>query len=218
MKKIIFAAALASLAGILYADQALGADGAYVSLRGGVGLMADQDDDNNYGLTKSSDVGTAFMGALGRQVGDARIEAEVGYLSNNIQSVQAEGFVLPGTTTGTTTAIPIMLAGFYDFRNMGSETFVPYVGAGLGAVHIHENIESDELGLTEKGTNFVFGYTFMAGFNAALNQSFSAGLGYQFLGTTEGSYNLFNSAGASIPYNDNYYNNLIMANLTYKFS
>ena len=61
MKKIIFAAALASLAGISYADQAVNTDGPYVSLRGGVGLMADQDDDNNYGFTKNSAFRPSFF-------------------------------------------------------------------------------------------------------------------------------------------------------------
>jgi len=229
MKKIAFLAALASLTGVSFAAQADNVNNTYLSLSGGVGFLSDQTDDN-LNVTKTFDVGPAFDVAIGHRLDAGRVELEVGYLSNHIKQLTVDGVSLSsqGDTSGTTSAVPIMLAGFYDFNFQHNRSFIPYVGAGLGVVNVDEVTHttlSDNSGnnfqVNENDHNLLFGYELMAGFNTYFNQNFSMGLGYKFLGTTRGAYQAnYSLNGNAIPvtYHDNYFNNVVMVNLNYDFA
>ena len=102
--------------------------GPYVSLGAGVNLK--QDLDVKSGGNLQSEVGPAFVGALGYGFGNGfRAELEGNYYNNKFNKVSgASGFSSAG---GREQLYGVMVNGYYDFNGL-IPMVTPYVGIGAG--------------------------------------------------------------------------------------
>lgn len=78
---------------------------------------------------------------------------------------------------------------FYDF-NMLDPSFVPYIGAGLGAAYIDYAITDPNFSTTFQGedTTWVFSYQLMAGVAFPIGDGMSMSLGYKYFRTEDFTY------------------------------
>ncbi len=158
----------------------------YVSGFGGVSWMNNMDASETYiydalGEDSSTDLGSglALTGAIGCDYGSYRLEAEVGYQTNDVKSLGAvhNGDVVSwptneaGTTTttrramtGDVSVLSLMGNGYYDI-DLGSKVeLYATAGIGIAQVSFHDVTNATDIGGTSGA------YTFTAnpdpGFNA----------------------------------------------------
>ena len=173
----------------------------YVSGFGGVSWMQNMDSSDTYqyaapehNYTENTDLGSglAVTGAIGCDYGSYRLEAEVGYQTNDVKSraYYDNGVVFewPTNSLGTTTtdrvamkgdvsALTLMANGYYDF-DLGSKVEL-YVTAGVGVAQVSwHNVTNvtdvidgeDGVSVLEPHNGVSLPYTFAAnpdpGFNA----------------------------------------------------
>jgi len=162
----------------------------------------------------SMDLGVRWDIGIGYEFTDNfRVQLETGILHNNLDNwsgtvVDTIGLFsgIPGATanfdesdsSGHLRQIPIMVSGIYEF-DMGdgdrtdkgagaSWRFKPYIGGGIGAVHIDSDMEIDRtLDLGHSGNDWVFGYQAMAGIEYEITDNWFVSISYRFLGLTEGN-------------------------------
>lgn len=182
-------------AGILAAPSLASAVTPYVRMSGGAGLM------NNVGYrftaqdkveTDKMHAGAAVEGAFGIKTGRFRVEAAVGYQSN-----QVDQFTLKGTGYGVNnglTSTPesgdekwtysiqsYMVNGFVDFN--ADSKVSPFVMAGAGIANImnKELTPADAFGVTVLGTsNGVFAWQVGAGVGVQASDNITIDLGYRY--------------------------------------
>lgn len=134
----------------------------YVGLSGGMSFLNDSDvggastgnvDFDNGGF---ANVSLGYLPPI-RGFGNFRVEAELGYHYNSIDTVQLGATT--GTSRGNVQMYSYMANLYYDFR--GSTRWAPYVGAGAGGASV--NIDrSSSLALTGD-SDHVLAYQLMAG-------------------------------------------------------
>lgn len=118
--KLVLFVALAMGAGVATAS----AQGMYAG--GNLGVNYTHDGEfAGLGVETSFDVGYAVGGYIGIDMGSYRLEVELSYRANDIDTIG--GIAFPPSSI-TTTAL--MANAFYDFDS--GSAFVPYVGAGAG--------------------------------------------------------------------------------------
>ena len=120
---------------------ALGSEGAtYIS--GSIGLPSvDLDITSIDGTRVGVEVegGFLFAAALGRRLGDVRLEGEVGWQRNDFRksAVLPESNVGYVATNGDLSMVSLLLSGYYDIDIGASIT--PFIGAGLGLANVKVN-------------------------------------------------------------------------------
>ncbi|MGH7044031.1 MAG: OmpA family protein [Acetobacteraceae bacterium] len=126
--------------------QAQPVTGPYVSLGAGVNLKQNLDVSSGRGGSLQSDVGPAFVGALGYGFGNGfRVELGGNYYNNKFNK-GANGFSAAG---GNEQLYGPMVNGYYDFNGL-IPMVTPYVGIGVGYQFANEQ------GLKEYGSNGSF--------------------------------------------------------------
>jgi opacity protein-like surface antigen len=154
---------------------------AEIYLSGNMGFTSASDADIKAGSEKgemSFDDGFAMTGALGQTLGSAaRVEAELGYRVNDIDSVSIDGL---GTVAdgGDMTTMSLMGNAFYDFATESS--FTPFIGAGVGVASIETDIDSGD-----SDDDTVFAYQVAAGASMAVNKNLNIDLQYRYFATDD---------------------------------
>jgi len=113
------------------------------------GLNIAHDADTNTGQIMTMDLGFGFGAFVGGRVTpNVRLEGEIGYRSNDLES-------LGGTAAGgDVTSLAFMANGYYDIPVQSA--VIPYVGAGIGVADVEMN------GL-RNDSDTVFAFQLMAG-------------------------------------------------------
>ena len=133
------------------------------------------------GATVDYDKGYSFSLMLGYALGNGlRLEAEGGYINNGFQEINVRTpgvFVTqlePGENKlgGDLSALALMMNAYYDI-NLGGN-LVPYVGGGLGAADLSNEMKSTAGDLLVDGADCIFIY------------QIGAGLGYKISGYSSG--------------------------------
>ena len=131
--------------------------------------------------TVDYDKGYGFSFMLGYALGNGlRVEAEAGYINNGFQEINIE---MPGAFVtqlesgenklkGDLSALTLMMNAYYDI-DLGS-SLVPYVGGGLGAADLSNEMKSAAGNLLVDDTDCIFIY------------QIGAGLGYKISGYSKG--------------------------------
>lgn len=122
--------------------------------------------DNGFGITG------AFGGTLGN---GARLEAELGYRSNDVKDLTAFGITVP--IEGDVSSVSFMGNAYYDFAT--SSSFSPFIGGGIGFA----NVEVNDTATTEDDT--VFAYQLAAGVGFAINEKLTLDLQYRYFATSD---------------------------------
>jgi len=116
------------------ASTAFAAEGMYVKVFGGLGILADStlSEPGFTDVEMESDAGFNFGGAVGYGIGMARIEGEVAYRLNSLDAFSSMGLSVPGD--GDFEAVSFMANAYLDIIPSGNIS--PYIGGGIGAATV----------------------------------------------------------------------------------
>jgi len=192
MKKKIFALLACGPLAFALAGTASAQQGIYVSGNLGISIVGDQtvsgvdEGEGPWSDETSLDTGFAIHGAVGYNFDIARAEFEIGYSTNDYDTLDSQDYGqedLDGDLTATT----FMANAYYDFKN--SSAFQPYVGAGIGLAIIDINdLKGSSWDADEPAVNVddtVFAYQIMVGVAYVINPNISIDLSYRYLGTSD---------------------------------
>ena len=161
-----------------------------------------------FGFTQRFNDGFNVGVRAGYEWGPLRFEEEFRYMQNGISSVG------PIKTTGNREAYAIMTNAIYDFT-LGFPV-TPHIGAGLGAVVLHDGWGVKGFGTVASNTDVEFGYQGIAGIRYNINPALAFDVDYRYLGTTDPSFRTVGAAGA-IKYSSEYSSHSVVASLSLRF-
>ena len=172
---------------LMLASSVFAADGVYISGNIGLTILNDSDLTSSAapGVTVETefDAGLDVYGAMGFVVGQARIELELAYRINDIDSFTSGVTVSGG---GEVSALSGLVNAFYDIKTDSKIT--PYIGGGLGVAYVEiDNLLLSFNGITIPGNedDTVFAYQVGGGIAYAINDKMTADLGYRYFATED---------------------------------
>lgn len=150
----------------------------YIGIHGGVAIAADSTLSGGIldGGSANFGLGPQFNLALGRHLGDFRVEGEVGYQTNDLDSIDYPGGSI-NNIDGHFDALSIMFNGYYDIQLWKGIDL--YIGGGVGAAGDHLSTSGPYANLPG-GTDWVLAYQAMAGVAFQIADGVDLDLGYRF--------------------------------------
>lgn len=182
----------------------------YVSGNIGISWMSDADVDDIIGITDvlNADVelgfssGITLLGAFGCDYGDYRLEGELGYQANDVDSVSFDVFIPRDgedididdsvDLEGDITILSLLVNGYYDIDLGGGVELSPTVGVGVAQVSMDDvnfdmpdevPSELDEIGLDISETTFA--YQAGIGLGIPLGSNIMLDARYRYFATTD---------------------------------
>jgi len=140
-----------------------------------------------------TNTGFGVSGAVGYRFSDARVELEVGYNYNDVDSITVND--LEASVDGSVDTWQFFVNGYYDIPT--NSRFRPYVGGGVGLSILSANDVSTvvpplgEVSLDDSSTSFVF--QLKAGVGYDFSENFNAFVGYRLYGIPGQSFEFFGS-------------------------
>ncbi|MEM6780456.1 MAG: porin family protein [Pseudomonadota bacterium] len=159
----------------------------YLSAYLGLNTIEDQDYSNSAVPVNGeieSDSAVSFAGALGFRLNRSiRVEAEVGYSSSDLSSINTNAG--SGPLNGDMEALTFMLSGYSDFDL--DWPVVPYIGAGAGFGLFDSNIRDGGSGFTQNssGDDWSFIYQVGGGLKYHMSEDMSLSGGYRYIGASD---------------------------------
>ena len=161
------------------------ATGWYGSVNAGVAIVPDSDLDMTVNIPDffvgslaaelAYDTGFTFGGAVGYMMDNFRVEGEIAYQTNDIDSLSAYGESVP--LNGDMSALTFLVNGYLDFATGGP--FTPYITAGIGYSNVDVEIEG------ESEDDNLFTYQIGAGLGYAMSETVTLDLRYRYLGAED---------------------------------
>lgn len=147
----------------------------YVSVSGGLGLMNNSSED---GFDDAMEYNTGYLvnGAVGLKGDHGRIEAEVGYHRNGVDSYYGS----PQSDTDVS-VWSFMANGYLDY-DMKDQGIAPYVMAGIGLADASIQSETEEYGDT------VFAWQVGAGVGIRATENVAVDVGYRYFKPSDVSW------------------------------
>ena len=197
------------LVAVAFTATGYGAD-KYVSGNIGISWMSDADVDDIVGITDALDAdlelgfssGITLLGAFGCDYGDYRLEGELGYQANDVDSVSLDVLipdVIDGEDIdidesadleGDITVLSLLVNGYYDIDLGGGVELSPTVGVGVAQVSMDDvNFDEDvpdvfdEIGLDISETTFA--YQAGIGLGIPLGSNIMLDARYRYFATTD---------------------------------
>jgi len=130
------------------------------------------------GVEISFDPGWGFNGAVGYDMGEIRVEGEIGFRLFDVDEITVFPFP-PISVSDDVTALTFMVNGYYDMETPNSP-WTPYVGFGLGFLDISIDITG---GGSFSETEFAYQGMLGLGYESSPNTVLTAG--YRFFGFTD---------------------------------
>ena len=195
-KTLLTIATLAILVLPSLTSAAQGRPGGYGSLFLGVSLLDDTDVTSylyDTGVTISEriefDPGVYVGGTAGYDFGIIRLEGELSYRQNEMDSITDRDFGIKyGGVDGDVGIFAFMANAFLDFHN--DSPITPYIGGGIGGATIYlSDTHGDGLVIYAEDDDSVFAYQVGGGLDIALNRQTSLDIGYRYFGTEKASFN-----------------------------
>jgi OOP family OmpA-OmpF porin len=159
----------------------------YVGLSSGFNMRNDAEVSGTPSSDVAFDSGYGASMALGYLppftspvLGGLRLEGEIGYYTNAVDSVSTGGVAAAGTGEMNSTAYMANL--YYDFEKLGM--FVPYVGAGLGVA----SVDLESLGVNQEDDALAYQAMAGLGYRPETIPMTEWSLGYRYFGTSDLSY------------------------------
>lgn len=175
MKKIILPLLVAGVCAAPSLAQAAGTP--YVSLSTGIGLLNNSTVDGNDDAIEYN-TGYLINGAVGMKNDAMRLEAEVGYHRNSVDTSDYYGPLGAHVSMWT-----FMANGYYDF-DLSSAGLSPYVMAGLGLADA--SISDGNWGPSSTSTQFAWQIGAGVGIKTAPNTTVD--IGYRYLSPTDATF------------------------------
>lgn len=160
----------------------------YISGMGGISWMNDiQADESYYNGSQDRDEldvssGLSLAGAIGCDYGDYRLEAEIGYQKNEIDSYSDNGST-SSDMKGDVSLLSLMANGYYDFDLGGVEL---YATAGIGVAQVtFDDVYDDgsDVGYTVHETTLA--YQIGAGIAVPVADNIKIDARYRYFATTD---------------------------------
>jgi opacity protein-like surface antigen len=175
MKKIFLPLLVAGICAAPSLAQAM--SNPYVSLSGGIGLLNNSTVDGNDDAIEY-DAGYLINGAVGMKGDNMRLEAEVGYHRNGVDSSIYYGPVGAHVSMWT-----FMANGYYDFE-LSNGDVSPFVMAGLGIADA--SISDGNWGQESSSTEFAWQLGAGVGIKTASNTTVD--FGYRYLSPSDAKF------------------------------
>ncbi|MDR3439980.1 OmpA family protein [Telmatospirillum sp.] len=161
---------------------------------------------------ENQDIGYAVLGQVGYGFGPMRVEGELGWRSNDVDTVKQP--FNGATGHGSLNASSAMANAYYDFHN--ESRFTPYLGVGAGGVDVSaDKIRANGTTFSNKD-HFAPAYQGIAGISYALDNNLSLKADYHYLHTVMGSLKEDPSYGSGKSKGD-YTSHALLFGVTYKF-
>ena len=148
-----------------------------------------QDDEINAGGASAdltTDIGFRFSAGVGYNLNkNWGVEFDTGWVWNSIDKIKDSG----GSTSfddSSFSHLPFMVNVIYRYQ-IGAK-YETYVGAGAGGTY--SVLDIDEPGISDDDGDVVFAWQAVAGVRYNISETMSVGVGYKYLGTTEGEYSI----------------------------
>lgn len=218
--------ALLGVSMLAISTSAQAADDWYVSGGAGLSILSDSDiKDTVTGVGSadgnvSYDNGFALTGAVGKSFGDFRVEGELSYRKNDLDTLTITSVTLAGQTfagsasaklTGDQSTLGFMANGYYDFNNDSSWT--PFVMGGAGMARHNLDVKSvGGVATTYDETDTVFAYQMGVGVGYAVTEKADVTLQYRLFGTADATYD-----DGTDKIEGDYLNHSIMVGFTHAF-
>ena len=184
----------------------------YVSGNIGMSWMSDTELDDIAGITDALDAdlelgfssGITLLGAFGCDYGDYRLEGELGYQANDVDTISLSLFIpdfIDGEDLdidesvdldGDITVLSLLVNGYYDIDLGGGVELSPTVGVGVAQVSVDDvNVDMpnevpddfDEIGLDISETTFA--YQAGIGLGIPLGDNIMLDARYRYFATTD---------------------------------
>lgn len=156
----------------------------YVGVQLGATLLDDSSNDyNNIAFSFDSEYDPGFnVGTTGGiDFGMARVEAELTYRQNDVDTLQTGGISYSGD--GDISALSLMANGFFDIDTNSPVT--PYIGAGIGFANVSMNDVTADGAAVADDDDTVFAYQFGLGVAFDLNNLLALDVGYRYFATLD---------------------------------
>ena len=133
-----------------------------------------------FSIDADFNAGLGLTAALGYDLDFARMELELGYKKNNINSFNAFGVSVPAS--GDVTSKSIMMNFYHDFTTPESR-WSPFLGAGLGAARLDVNNATVTGFALGDANDTVFAWQLMAGIGYKVTDNTVIDLSYRYFAT-----------------------------------
>jgi outer membrane protein OmpA-like peptidoglycan-associated protein len=156
-----------------------------------------------------------FIGYEGILIPNLRLEGEVVYRGQNLNSVSGGGGGTV-TTTGSINSLGLMANLLYDFKNVSRWT--PYIGGGIGAA----DVKLDGVGiptlspLTFSNSTWEFAYQAIGGVKYNWSPNWSVGLDYRYFATLNPTFST-TIGGVPVSAKTKYNTHNVMLGIAYHF-
>jgi OOP family OmpA-OmpF porin len=142
---------------------------AYWGINGGLGMLDDSDGKSSDGdFSLDYDDGWILGGVLGWDFGAYRLEGELAYQTNDLDSFKPDGGASESASEEFE-SLSLFFNAYYDIEM--DSAWTPYVGGGLGAAQAEISDVEDT----------VFAWHLDAGINYAVSETVSLDLSYRYL-------------------------------------
>jgi OmpA-OmpF porin, OOP family len=173
----------------------------------------------HHAVSESFDSGFNVGARAGYEWGPWRFEEEFRYQQNSITSASL-GPIGGGAVGGDRDAYAIMTNLIYDFTFGWPIT--PHIGAGIGAVDLHDGFSASKLGTIASSNDVEFGYQAIAGIRYNFNPTLALDIDYRYLATTDPTFRFGGTGAAKLgiaggAYTSGYATHSILASLSVRF-
>lgn len=180
--------------------------GPYFNASAGANWAADADLGGDASGKMKTDVGFRFSAGVGYNLNkNWGVEFDTGWVWNSINKFGGVSF----SDDNSFEHIPFIINAVYRYT-IGAK-LETYIGGGVGGVYSHLTI--DQGPVDDDDGDVVFGWQAMAGVRYLISETMSVGVGYKYLGTAEGEYDI---QGARIKI-DSVHNHTFAAVFNWKF-
>jgi len=182
---------------ILLCSPVFAAGNFYLTPQAGVVFLNDSDIsiDGEDIVSMGFDTGYGLGISAGYDFGMMRIEGEVGYRANDMDTITEEGREYP--YPGDTNALSLLLNCFVDFET--GTGFTPYAGVGIGAARVE--FEFGEATVPFSDDDTVFAYQFVGGIGYALTENVTLDISYRYFATADPTFDAPTSQAFGAEYN-----------------
>ncbi|MGB6290737.1 MAG: outer membrane beta-barrel protein [Desulfobulbales bacterium] len=160
----------------------LGATGWYGSVNAGIAMPADGDitSPGDGSVEAEYEAGYSIGGAVGSMMDNYRIEGEISYQANDVDSLEGIDIGLLGLSMDTS-ILAFLFNGYWDFNN--DSAFTPYITGGIGFANVSGEITDGADSYDGDDTVFAYQLGFGAGF--AVSETVTLDCRYRYLGTAD---------------------------------
>lgn len=191
----------------------------YFNFSGGINLLQNADNEGSgFSVESSFNNGATVLGSFGKKHRQWRLEGELSYRYNTLNTVDSISVAGTGAATGLglnadgdVHKLGLMVNAIFDF-DLNSR-WSPFLLAGFGTSYISANDIQIAGTQVADDSDFVFAYQAGAGLNYNSSEKWSAGIQYRLFGTSDPEFDAVDGTSFS----SETFSHEFLFNIMYKF-